>query len=211
MAIISIGKNSIANLETVFDETNEFTKDMKKLNKKYNSIYEDLEIFKAALITALPAGLPGIFAISDLGDHIELPVYKVKKFRCKSLKGNGVKSGIRLIYTYYPSIRCHVPFSFEFMLNHSFSPSKWFNYLLDSFKIFFRFHESFFRCGCVSGHYFFPPFAGIAILHPCSLVSIHFEAFDETNPSDLIYNSYTDFHAALVASTDARLYLQERL
>jgi len=88
MAIISIGKNSIANLETVFDETNEFTKDMKKLNKKYNSIYEDLEIFKAALITALPAGLPGIFAISDLGDHIELPVYKVKKFRCKSSWGD---------------------------------------------------------------------------------------------------------------------------
>ena len=42
----------------------------------------------------------GIFLISTLG--INYPkIYKVKKFACKSLKGKGVASGIRIIYAYY--------------------------------------------------------------------------------------------------------------
>ena len=41
-----------------------------------------------------------IFSISDLG--IEYPkIYKARKFACKSLKGKGVMSGIRLIYAYF--------------------------------------------------------------------------------------------------------------
>jgi mRNA-degrading endonuclease RelE of RelBE toxin-antitoxin system len=104
MAIVAIEKKSIANQDPVFDEAPEFSKDMKKLNKKYNTIYDDLETFKKALSVALPDKLPGIFSISDLGDVIIYPAYKVKKFHCKALKGKGAKSGIRLIYTYYPSL-----------------------------------------------------------------------------------------------------------
>ncbi len=42
----------------------------------------------------------GIFPISNLG--IEYPkIYKAKKFACKSLKGKGAASGMRIIYAYY--------------------------------------------------------------------------------------------------------------
>jgi len=42
----------------------------------------------------------GIFRITGL--HIESPgVYKAKKFACRSLKGKGAKSGIRVIYAYF--------------------------------------------------------------------------------------------------------------
>ena len=43
----------------------------------------------------------GIVEIPGLG--IEYPkIYKARKFACKSLKGTGSKSGIRIIYAYYP-------------------------------------------------------------------------------------------------------------
>ncbi|UEC43437.1 MAG: hypothetical protein METHAR1v1_1400002 [Methanothrix sp.] len=104
MAIVKIDKNPIATNNIVFSETDEFTKDMADLNNKYNTVYKDLETFKLALTAALPDNLPGIIRISDLGDGIKCPVYKVKKFRCQALKGKGNRSGIRLIYTYYPSL-----------------------------------------------------------------------------------------------------------
>jgi mRNA-degrading endonuclease RelE of RelBE toxin-antitoxin system len=43
----------------------------------------------------------GIFPINNLS--FESPqVYKAKKFACKSSKGRGAKSGIRVIYAYIP-------------------------------------------------------------------------------------------------------------
>ena len=104
MKIVAIGKKSIAEQDIIFNESPEFTDEMEKLNKKYNTIYDDLDTFKKALRVAMPDGLPGIFRISNLGEGIEYPVFKVKKFHCKALKGKGVKSGIRLIYIYYPSL-----------------------------------------------------------------------------------------------------------
>jgi len=42
----------------------------------------------------------GIVGISGLG--IEYPqIYKTRKFTCRSLKGTGSRSGIRIIYAYY--------------------------------------------------------------------------------------------------------------
>ena len=39
------------------------------------------------------------------GLKIEIPkIYKAKKFACRSLKGKGVQSGIRVIYTYFEKI-----------------------------------------------------------------------------------------------------------
>jgi mRNA-degrading endonuclease RelE of RelBE toxin-antitoxin system len=51
-------------------------------------------------VATLPGELPGTVRISDLGDSIKLPVYKVKHFRCSDLKGKGSRSGIRIIYTF---------------------------------------------------------------------------------------------------------------
>jgi hypothetical protein len=45
----------------------------------------------------------GIFQITDLSiDNPE--VYKAKKFACRSLKGRGVQSGIRVIYAYFEAM-----------------------------------------------------------------------------------------------------------
>lgn len=42
----------------------------------------------------------GIFQISGL--EIETPrIFKAKKFACRSLRGKGVQSGIRVIYAYF--------------------------------------------------------------------------------------------------------------
>jgi mRNA-degrading endonuclease RelE of RelBE toxin-antitoxin system len=84
-------------------ESGEFQKDLKKL-KRFSSIREDLEIFKQVALKAfhkLGHENLGIVQISGLG--FDNPrVYKATKFACKSLKGRGVASGIRVIYAYYP-------------------------------------------------------------------------------------------------------------
>lgn len=42
----------------------------------------------------------GVVQISNLGiDYLQ--IYKARKFACKSLKGTGSRSGIRIIYAYY--------------------------------------------------------------------------------------------------------------
>lgn len=84
-------------------ELSEFKKDFKKLSKKFPTLHEDLKTFiytQLNLYHKLHIDNRGVFPISDLG--IENPrIYKVKKFTCRSLKGKGVHSGIRIIYAYY--------------------------------------------------------------------------------------------------------------
>lgn len=81
-----------------------FKKDLKKLLKKFPSLEEDLQSLINAQLFAyhkLNVDNGGIFPIPNLGiDHLK--IYKVKKFACKSLKGKGVHSGIRVIYAYLP-------------------------------------------------------------------------------------------------------------
>ena len=93
-------------MEKIFNDIKrlaEFENDLKKLSKRYHSLEEDLEIFtdkQLKLYHKLHIDNGGIFQISNLG--IEYPkIYKAKKFACKSLKGKGVMSGIRLIYAYF--------------------------------------------------------------------------------------------------------------
>lgn len=80
----------------------EFEKDLKKLVKRFSSLEEDLGTFiKVALNAYHKQKLDSnaIFHISDLG--ISSPkIFKAKKFACKSLKGKGAQSGIRVIYAY---------------------------------------------------------------------------------------------------------------
>lgn len=82
----------------------EFKKELERLSKKrFRTLPEDLKIFidtPLKLYHKLQIDYDGIVPIADLG--IEYPeIYKVTKFACKSLKGKGVKSGIRIIYAYY--------------------------------------------------------------------------------------------------------------
>lgn len=54
---------------TDFEEVPEFSKDVKKLHKKFKSIYGDLETFKKALISKLPNQLSGTVRVSNLGQE----------------------------------------------------------------------------------------------------------------------------------------------
>ena len=81
----------------------EFERDFKKLLKRFKTLQEDLRIFiekQLNLYHKLGIDNKGIFPIAGLG--IEYPrIYKAKKFACRSLKGKGVQSGIRVIYAYF--------------------------------------------------------------------------------------------------------------
>ena len=81
----------------------EFDKDIKKLLKKFRTLEEDLDIFiKTELVVyhKLKKDNREVFLIPGLG--IENPkIYKAKKFACRSLKGRGAQSGIRVIYGYF--------------------------------------------------------------------------------------------------------------
>ena len=83
----------------IFEELDEFKKDLKTLLKKYRSLNEDLEVVKKILAVMPDERPPFSFKISDLS--IETCVIKVKKIACKALKGKGVRSGLRLIYAYF--------------------------------------------------------------------------------------------------------------
>jgi len=85
---------------TEFSRLSEFDHDMKKLSKDFRSLEDDLDNFKTALSARIPDGLPGIVRIANLGIDVSDPVFKVRKFRCQSLKGRGSNSGLRVIYAF---------------------------------------------------------------------------------------------------------------
>ena len=83
----------------VFEEIAPFKKDFKSLLKKYKTLVDDLDIVKKVL-QLLPEDRPPFsYRIDNLG--LESCVIKVKKIACKSLKGKGVNSGLRLVYAYF--------------------------------------------------------------------------------------------------------------
>ncbi len=82
-----------------YEELDEFKKDLKHLLKKYRTLNEDMTDLKKALAVAPDAEPPFSFRISDL--QTSTCVIKVKKIACRALKGNGVNSGLRLIYAYF--------------------------------------------------------------------------------------------------------------
>lgn len=82
-----------------FDELYEFKNDLKKLSKRYKSLKDDLGIIRKVLKVNPDARPPFSFNIDGLG--ITNCVIKVKKIACKSLKGKGVNTGLRLIYAHF--------------------------------------------------------------------------------------------------------------
>ena len=81
----------------------EFEKDIIKLLKRFKTLEDDLEIFiknELNLYHKLKIDNKGVSQVPGL--KIEIPkIYKAKKFACRSLKGKGVQSGIRVIYAYF--------------------------------------------------------------------------------------------------------------
>lgn len=81
----------------------EFSKDIKKLRKRFRTIKGDLLNFIKTQLRSyhkLNTDNKGVFPIPGL--EIETPeIYKAKKFTCRSLKGMGAYSGIRVIYAYF--------------------------------------------------------------------------------------------------------------
>jgi len=84
----------------IFLELDEFKKDLKSLLKKYRSLTEDLAVIKQILRVFPNERPPLSFEINDL--KLNACIIKVKKMACKSLKGRGVNSGLRLVYAYFP-------------------------------------------------------------------------------------------------------------
>lgn len=82
-----------------FEELNEFKKEVKKLLKRYRTLDDDLDIVKKVLTVEPQARPPFSFKIEGLG--LKTCVIKVKKITCRSLKGKGANSGLRLIYAYF--------------------------------------------------------------------------------------------------------------
>ncbi|MCY7311508.1 MAG: hypothetical protein SGI96_09365 [Bacteroidota bacterium] len=83
----------------IFEELDEYKKDLKQLLKKYRTLVDDLEVVKKVLAINPDERPPFSYRISELG--LLTCVIKVKKIACKALKGRGVNSGLRLIYAWF--------------------------------------------------------------------------------------------------------------
>lgn len=88
-------------MSLTYSETDEFTKDFKKLLKRYGTLEEDFQRMKKLtieLLHVMKKENDSCFKIPDFSvEHCI--AYKVRKFACRCLKG-GCKSGLRVIYIY---------------------------------------------------------------------------------------------------------------
>lgn len=82
-----------------FEQLEEFERDLKKLLKRYRTLESDLEVVRKVLTAAPGERPPFSYRIDGLG--IQTCVIKVKKIACKTLKGRGANSGLRLIYAHF--------------------------------------------------------------------------------------------------------------
>jgi hypothetical protein len=84
-------------------EHEQFKRDLKKLQKRYRTLKEDLAIFiksQVCLFHKQKVDNKGIVRIPGLGIDSP-PIYKARKFACRALKGTGSRSGIRVTYAYF--------------------------------------------------------------------------------------------------------------
>ncbi|WP_366185684.1 hypothetical protein [Flavobacterium ovatum] len=83
----------------IFEEIAPYNKDFKNLLKKYRTLVDDIQTVKR-ILEILPEDRPPFsYRIDNLG--IANCVIKIKKIACKSLKGKGVNSGLRLVYAHF--------------------------------------------------------------------------------------------------------------
>lgn len=85
-------------------ESSEFKRDLDRLKKRYRILPDDLETAKVNAIELLhihELDNQSTFPIPGFCND-EILIYKIRKFACKSLKGKGRNSGIRVIYAFFP-------------------------------------------------------------------------------------------------------------
>ena len=84
--------------------TLKFDQEFKKLAKKYRSLEEDLIVAKKAALELFHIHMINNQSVFPMPQYCseKLKIYKLKKFACRALKGRGVKSGIRIIYAFFP-------------------------------------------------------------------------------------------------------------
>ena len=88
----------------LYEEIPEFTKDLAKLRRRFRTLVQDLELAKKAAIELYHLqhiDNQSVFLIPNLGST-QVLFCKVKKFACRALKGRGNRSGIRVIYAFFP-------------------------------------------------------------------------------------------------------------
>ena len=83
----------------IFEELNEFKKDIKKLSKKFRTLRDDISTIKKVLDIRPDERPPFSYRIDGLG--IKTCIIKIKKIASKSFKGKGINSGFRLIYAHF--------------------------------------------------------------------------------------------------------------
>jgi len=88
-----------------YEESDEFKKDLKKLAKRFISLPGDLQTVKKAVVELRHLlNIDNLSTFEITGFHsANLSFWKIRKFACRSLKGRGVKSGIRVIYSWCKS------------------------------------------------------------------------------------------------------------
>lgn len=86
-----------------YSNTKKFEKDLKRLIRKFSTLEEDLETAKKNAIELLHIHKIDNGSVERVPKHCleNVQIYKIKKFACKTLKGKGCQSGIRLIYAFY--------------------------------------------------------------------------------------------------------------
>lgn len=85
-----------------YSETPEFQRDFKGLLKRFKTLEEDFALAKKAAIELYhiqKINNLSVFPIQGFSSQ-KIQIFKVKKFACKTLKGRGAKSGIRIIYAF---------------------------------------------------------------------------------------------------------------
>ena len=85
----------------IFDSSSQFDRDLKRLSKKFRSLYDDIELLKMYSIELFHAGIaiPHIIPIEGCCNE-KIVCYKVRAIACKSLKNKGKNTGLRLTYVF---------------------------------------------------------------------------------------------------------------
>lgn len=85
-----------------YKETELFKKEFKQLLKKFKTLIEDFNVAKQYAIELFHIKNINNQSIENLTGffHEHIQFYKLRKFACKSLKGRGAQSGIRIIYAH---------------------------------------------------------------------------------------------------------------
>jgi len=82
----------------IFSELDAFRKDVRQLTKRWLSLPGDLVVLKK-VIELMPTERPP-FSMRIAGLKTDRYVVKVRKIACRSLKGKGSNTGLRLVYAW---------------------------------------------------------------------------------------------------------------